>query len=519
MKHFLVKSISLLMFLASTGAVFGQQQKATAIVNADQGTVQISRHIYGQFSEHLGRCVYEGIWVGENSPIPNTNGYRNDVVAALKQIKIPNLRWPGGCFADEYHWMDGIGPRDKRAKMINTHWGGLVEDNSFGTHEFLNFCELLGTEPYICGNLGSGSVEEMSKWVEYMTFDGESPMANLRKQNGREKPWKVKFFGVGNENWGCGGNMTPEGYAENYRRYATYTRDYGDNKLYKIAGGANVDDYRWTDVLMKSIPRHMMNGISLHNYTFTEGWTNKGNATGFGEDDYFKLLENGQRMDELITKHSIVLDMYDPRKNVGFVVDEWGAWYNSEPGTNPGFLYQQNTLRDALLAGNILNIFHKHADRVRIANLAQMVNVLQSIILTDKEKMILTPTYYVFDMYKVHQDATLLPMTVNCPDYSRLNRKMKAISSTASVDKNGAIHITLVNVDPKNEIEVSCDVRGAKTTKITDGQIITGKEVGTYNTFDSPYQVKLENFKEAKYKNGALTVKVPAKSLVTIELK
>ena len=323
MKHFFVKSISLLMLLASTGVSFGQQQKATAVVNADQGTVQISRHIYGQFSEHLGRCVYEGIWVGENSPIPNTNGYRNDVVAALKQIKIPNLRWPGGCFADEYHWMDGIGPREKRAKMINTHWGGVVEDNSFGTHEFLNFCELLGTEPYICGNLGSGSVEEMSKWVEYMTFDGESPMANLRKQNGREKPWKVKFFGVGNENWGCGGNMTPEGYAENYRRYATYTRDYGDNKLYKIAGGANVDDYRWTDVLMKNIPRHMMNGISLHNYTFTEGWTNKGNATGFNEDDYFKLLENGQRMDDIITRHSIVLDMYDPRKNVGFVVDEW----------------------------------------------------------------------------------------------------------------------------------------------------------------------------------------------------
>jgi alpha-N-arabinofuranosidase len=240
--------------------------------------------------------------------------------------------------------------------MINTHWGGVVEDNSFGTHEFLNFCELLGTEPYICGNLGSGSVEEMSKWVEYMTFDGESPMANLRKQNGREKPWRVKYFGVGNENWGCGGNMTPEGYAENYRRYATYCRNYGENHLYKIAGGANVDDYRWTETLMKNIPRSMMNGISLHNYTMTTSWNDKGNATGFSEDDYFKLLENGQRMDELITKHSLILDMYDPAKRVGFVVDEWGAWYNSEPGTNPGFLYQQNTLRDALLAGNILNI-------------------------------------------------------------------------------------------------------------------------------------------------------------------
>jgi alpha-N-arabinofuranosidase len=441
------------------------------------------------------------------------------VIAALKQIKIPNLRWPGGCFADEYHWMDGIGPREKRAKMINTHWGGVVEDNSFGTHEFLNFCELIGTEPYICGNLGSGSVEEMSKWVEYMTFDGESPMAKLRKQNGREKPWRVKFFGVGNENWGCGGNMTPEGYAENYRRYATYCRNYGDNQLYKIAGGANVDDYRWTETLMKNIPRHMMNGISLHNYTFTTSWSDKGNATGFTEDDYFKVLENGQKMDDLITKHSIILDMYDPRKNIAFVVDEWGVWYNVEPGTNPGFLYQQNSLRDALLAGNILNIFHKHGERVRIANIAQMVNVLQSIILTDKEKMILTPTYYVFDMYKVHQDATFLPMTINSPYYSRLNRKMKAVSTTATIDKEGAIHITFVNIDPKNEMEVSCDVRGAKTSKITNGQIITANEIGTFNTFESPNQVQMGNFKDAKYKNGSLTVKLPAKSLVTVELK
>ena len=514
-----MKKLLFISLLSIVPVSVSAQQKATAVVNAAQGTFTINKHIYGQFSEHLGRCVYEGIWVGENSTIPNTNGYRNDVVAALKRIKIPNLRWPGGCFADEYHWMDGIGPRDKRAKMINTHWGGVVEDNSFGTNEFLNFCELIGTEPYICGNLGSGSVEEMSKWVEYMTSDAESPMANLRRQNGREKPWKVKYFGVGNESWGCGGNMTPEGYAENYRRYATFCRNYGDNQLYKIAGGANSDDYRWTEVLMKNIPNWMMQGISLHNYTFTTSWTNKGNATGFNEDDYFKVLENGLKMDDLISRHSAILDMYDPRKNISFVIDEWGMWYNCEPGTNPGFLYQQNTLRDALLAGEILNIFHKHADRVRMANIAQMANVLQAIILTDKEKMILTPTYYVFDMYKVHQDATLLPMTINCPDYSRLNRSIKAVSVTASQDKEGAIHVTFINMDPKNNIEISCDIRGAKTTKITDGQVINGKEIGTYNTFDNPYQVQLENYKDAKYKNGTLTAKLPAHSLVTIELK
>ncbi|MDD4970548.1 MAG: alpha-N-arabinofuranosidase [Paludibacter sp.] len=518
MTNYFKKNILVLVFGFVASSVFAQQ-KATAIVNADRGTFVINRNIYGQFSEHLGHCIYDGLWVGENSNIPNTKGVRNDIIDALKKIKIPNLRWPGGCFADEYHWMDGIGPREKRAKMINTHWGGLVEDNSFGTHEFLNLCETLGTEPYICGNMGSGSVEEMSKWVEYMTSGGESPMANLRKQNGREKPWNVHFFGVGNENWGCGGNMSAEGYAENFRRYATYARNYGDNHLYKIAGGPNVDDYHWTETLMKNIPTWMINGISLHNYTFTESWSNKGNATGFNEDQYFKVLENGQRMDELITKHSAIMDQFDPGKRIGLVVDEWGAWYNAEPGTNPGFLYQQNTLRDALLAGTILNIFHQHADRVKMANIAQMVNVLQAIILTDGEKMLLTPTFYVFDMYQVHQDATLLPMTLTCIDYSRMNRKLKSISSSASIDKTGAIHISLVNLDPKNDIELSCEMQGAKTTKITNGQIITGKETGTFNTFDNPYQVILGNFKDASYENGILKILLPAKSLVSIELK
>lgn len=518
MKRTLFKSslyFTIVLLIQSVGA----QQKATVVINADQGTTTINRNIYGQFSEHLGHCIYDGLWVGENSSIPNTNGVRTDVIDALKRIKIPNLRWPGGCFADEYHWMDGIGPREKRAKMINTHWGGLVEDNSFGTHEFLNMCEAIGTEPYICGNLGSGTVEEMSKWVEYMTSDGESPMSSLRKQNGREKPWKVKYFGVGNESWGCGGNMTAEGYAENYRRYATYVRDYGNNRLYKIAGGPNGDDYHWTETLMKNIPQWMMSGISLHNYTIGGNWSDKGNATGFSEDDYFRVLENGNKMDELLTKHSAIMDVTDPAKRIGIVVDEWGAWYNVEKGTNPGFLYQQNTLRDALLAGSILNIFHKHADRVRMANIAQMVNVLQSIILTEKEKILLTPTYYVFEMYKVHQDATLLPLKLTSAEYSRMGRKLKSISSSASIDKDGVIHITLINIDPANDIELSCEVRGTKTSTISNGQIITAKEVGSFNTFDNPSQVTLQSFKNASYKNGVLSMKLPAKSLVTIELK
>ncbi|MDF9830374.1 alpha-N-arabinofuranosidase [Parabacteroides sp. PF5-6] len=507
------------MLCLAIASFVSAQEKAEVIINADLGTQTISRHIYGHFSEHLGRSIYGGLWVGEDSSIPNTNGVRNDVIKALKQIKIPNLRWPGGCFADEYHWMDGIGPRSERPKMINTHWGGVVEDNSFGTHEFLNLCELLETEPYICGNMGSGTVEEMSKWVEYITFDGESPMANLRRENGREKPWQVKFWGVGNENWGCGGNMSPAGYAENYRRYATYCRNYGDNRLFKIAGGPNVDDYRWTETLMKNIPRGMMNGLSLHYYTFADSWTNKGNATGFDDNEYFRTLENAVHMDELLTRHSAIMDQYDPEKRVELVVDEWGAWYNVEPGTNPGFLYQQNTLRDAILAGLTLNIFHSHADRVKIANIAQMVNVLQAIILTEGEQMVLTPTYHVFDMYKVHQDAVLLPADVRCGTYDRLERSLPAISVTASKDKDGAIHLSFVNIDPANDIEITCPVRGAGNNKITSSQIITGENVRTYNTFAQPEKVKLAAFKGASYKNGELRFKLPAKSLVTIELK
>lgn len=498
--------------------VISAQKKAVLVVNADLGTDTISRHIYGHFSEHLGRCIYDGLWVGEGSAIPNTNGVRNDIISALKQIRIPNLRWPGGCFADEYHWMDGIGPRDQRPKMVNTHWGGVTEDNSFGTHEFLNLCEELGTEPYICGNMGSGTVEEMSKWVEYITFDGESPMANLRRQNGRDKPWKVQYWGVGNENWGCGGNMSPEGYAENYRRYATYCRNYGKNRLVKIAGGPNVDDYRWTNTLMENIPGRMMNGLSLHYYTVPKTWRDKGSATVFDEDEYFVTMEKAAHIEELIERHSAIMDQFDPEKRIGLIVDEWGTWYNVEPETNPGFLYQQNTLRDALLAGLSLNVFNKHCDRVKMANIAQLVNVLQALILTEGEKMLLTPTYHVFDMYKVHHDAALLPINIDCGTYGKLGRTMPAISATASKDKNGAIHISFVNIDPSNDIEISCSLRGTEKSNITKSQIITGDKVETHNTFKQPDNIRMVDFKGAKCKNGELTLKIPAKSLVTVEI-
>lgn len=398
------------------------------IINTDIRKGRIDRNIYGHFAEHLGRCIYGGFWVGKDSEIPNINGIRKDVVEALKEIKIPVLRWPGGCFADEYHWKDGIGPYELRPKRVNVHWGGVIENNHFGTHEFFELCELLGAEPYISGNVGSGTIQEMREWIEYITFDGESTLANLRAANGRKKPWKLRYFGIGNENWGCGGNMRPEYYADLYRRYSTYVRDFSGNKIFKIACGANVDDYNWTEVLMREAGR-FMDGLSLHYYTIPgDFWLGKGSATNFDEGEWFITLKKALRIDELITRHSVIMDRYDPEKRVALVVDEWGTWYDVEPGTNPAFLYQQNTIRDALVAAIHFNIFHKHCDRVRMANIAQTINVLQAVIHTEGSKMVLTPTYHVFNMYKVHQDAELLDLNIKSPGYGYAGESIPQVS-------------------------------------------------------------------------------------------
>jgi alpha-N-arabinofuranosidase len=476
-------------FVTAATAAFGQEAgTATVVVHGDQPAGAINREIYGQFAEHLGRCVYEGIWVGEDSPIPNVRGIRKDVVAALKEIQVPTVRWPGGCFADEYHWRDGIGPRDERPKRINSHWGGVVETNQFGTHEFLDFCEQIGCQPYISANVGSGTPQELMEWVEYMTSDADTTLVAERKKNGRDKPWRVPFIGVGNESWGCGGNMNPDEYAALYRRYNTFVKNFSGNRITRIACGSNGMDYHWTDVVMNSAAKQM-NGISLHWYSLPTGnWNAKGSATDFGEDQWASLMGNAWRMEELVTKHSAIMDKYDPMKRVGLVVDEWGAWYDVEPGTNPGFLYQQNTMRDAVLAGITLNIFHQHSDRVKMAAIAQMVNVLQSMILTDKEKMVLTPTYWVFDLYKVHQGATLLPTDVTAEAYKNGKVEVPGLSVSASRDATGKTHVSLVNINPSKPLQVTLKADGV-TGKMT-AQTLAGKSMNARNTFDHPDEVK-----------------------------
>lgn len=488
------------------------------VLNTDIRKGKIDRNIYGHFAEHLGRCIYEGIWVGEDSPIPNTKGIRNDVVEALKEMKIPVLRWPGGCFADEYHWKDGIGPSEERKRMINTHWGGAVENNHFGTHEFMLLCAMLECEPYINGNVGSGTVQEMSEWVEYLTFNGVSPMAELRQKNGQEDAWSVKYFGVGNENWGCGGNMRPEFYADLYRQYQTYVRNYGDNKIHRIACGANADDYNWTEVLMREATR-FMDSLTLHYYTLPNSdWNHKGAATGFGTDEYFTTLKKALFMDELVTRHIAIMDKYDPEKRVGLIVDEWGTWYDVEPGTNPGFLYQQNTIRDALVAGLTLNIFHKHSDRVRMANIAQTVNVLQAVILTEGEKMLLTPTYHVFNMYKVHQDAELLELTVDSPVYSYEGVEIPEVSASASVNAEGIIHVSLCNLNHASSAVLPLALRGLAGQASVSGTTLAGASIDAHNSFEQPEAVTPQAFSAFKLEGDTLTVELPPMSVTVLAI-
>ena len=477
---------------------------------------KINREIYGNFSEHLGRCIYDGIYVGEDSDIPNIEGFRKDVVEAFRQIKLPVLRWPGGCFADEYHWKDGIGDKSTRKKMINTHWGGVVEDNSFGTHEFLRFCELVGCEPYISGNVGSGTVEELSQWVEYMTFDGVSPMAELRKKNGREQSWKLKYLGIGNESWGCGGNMRPEYYSDLYRRYATYCRNYSGNDLFKVASGGNADDYNWTEVCMKNIPLWMMNGISFHYYTVPTGiWDHKGSATVFDDKEYYNTIASTLNIENMINRHSEIMNRYDPEKRIGLIVDEWGCWYDVEEGTNPGFLYQQNTMRDAIVAAINLNIFNSHSDRVFMANIAQAVNVLQAILLTEGEVTVKTPTYHVFDLFKGHQEATLIYSHVE-NEKTESESAVPCISHSASIDENGDILLTISNCALDKEFEIDCGSAFGEV-KAAEGRMLTG-DAHDHNTFDNTDKVHIQPL-SVRVENGRAIVTLPACSVAAVTLK
>ena len=512
------KNSCFLLPVLLTGLVVAGQNRITLNTAAAKDT--INKNIYGHFAEHLGACIYGGFYVGEqNKTIPNRNGIRLDVLDALKKLKVPVLRWPGGCFADTYHWKDAIGPKSKRKPIENFTWGGVRENNAFGTHEFLDLCEWLGAEPYLAVNMGSGTVQEAVDWVQYVNHpNGSSYLTDLRKQNGRSQPWKVKYWGVGNESWDCGGHMTADYYVNEFRKYATLMTSYNNTEgLFRIAVGPGTEDYNWTETVMSKIPAKRIDGLSVHHYSVIN-WSAKGSATDFSEEQYFKTMSEAWRMERFITRNSEVMDKYDPQKRVALIVDEWGGWYNVEPGTNPAFLYQQNTMRDAMIAGLSLNIFNNHCDRVRMANLAQTINVLQSVILTNQEKMILTPTYHVMEMYNVHQDALMIPVTVSSADYVLGDKKMTAVSASASRDKQGRVHVSLVNMDAAKTQPVTISIGGIRASTVT-GRILQAAKLQDHNSFSEPQKIKPVPFRSITLSGDELQLQLPPFSVVVLEIQ
>lgn len=487
--------------------------EATATIDTKATGTRIAPEIYGQFAEQLGSGINGGIWVGENSTIPNIHGYRTDVVEALRKLHVPVVRWPGGCYGDIYHWRTGIGPRAARPVTLNKWWGNTEEANQFGTHEFFDFAELIGSRTYLSVNVGSAEPAEAAAWVEYITYAGNSALAQERRANGRDKPWKLDYIGVGNETWGCGGNMTAEEYDPIFRRFATFLRDDKGPKI--IASGANSADYHWTEVLMGK-SRRSLDGVSLHYYTLPTGvWSKKGAAIGFPESEWASTFMRTNKMEEMIREHGARMDKVDPEKKLGLEVDEWGTWYDPTPGTNAAYLVQENTLRDALIASTNFNIFHRHADRVHMANIAQMVNVLQAMIQTDGPKMVLTPTYWAFLLYQPFQGAMALPITVQTPDYVSGEIKLAAVDVTAARGTDGKLYVALTNVDPNQDALVSLPGLAKATVS---GQLLTASAMDARNSFTNPSAVRPVAFTGARWKDGKLVVAMPAKSLVVLTL-
>ncbi len=515
------------LWIASAIAVAENAPALRVELGTEAPGVEIHRNIYGQFMEHLGRGIYEGIWVGEHSRIPHRNGLRLDVLNALKELRVPLLRWPGGCFADEYHWQDGIGPRDKRKKTVNTSWGGVIDDNGFGTHEFFMLAEALGAEVYINGNLGTGTPREMAEWLEYMTSDSDSTLANLRRQNGREKPWRVHYFAVGNESWGCGGTMRPQYYADLYKHYATFLKTPADNRPVLIASGGHTDQIEWTQTLMEQVPKTFgmrMDAISHHYYTLPTGdWKKHGRATAFSEEEWISTFANTLRIEAFIAANTAIMDKHDPSKEIGFFVDEWGTWYDAEEGDNPGFLYQQNTLRDALVASLNLNIFHRYAERVKMTNIAQMVNVLQAMILTQQEKMVLTPTYHLYQMYIPFQGARALPVAVQgYNEYRHGGHTIPRLSASAARANDASLWLALTNTHPAENQKVEISAPGSRHSAV--GKLLTAKTMDAHNDFARPQAVqpvdfRVEQKRPTATKTGGLTLDLPPKSVVVVQLK
>ena len=515
----MLRAVSLLAVVMLTGPALARDAIDVVVDVAKPGP-KLDRHVFGQFAEDLGTGLYGGLWVGKDSPIPNTRGIRNDVVAALKDLHVPDVRWPGGCFADEYHWQDGVGPAAKRRPQPNFNWGGVVESNEFGTDEFMDFVDQIGSEAYISVNVGSGTVEEAANWMQYMTAAPDAGWGRERAANGHPTPYRVAMLGLGNESWDCGGHMSAAEYTFELKRFAKFVHNWNQQRAtQKIAvgpGGPKTEGY--TEAVMKTWKDNKdwdwdMDGLSLHSYTVGK-WPPSWPATDFAEPDYARVLKETLKMDELIRVNSAIMDQQDPEKKISLVVDEWGAWYAPTKGSHPGFLQQQNSQRDAVLAALNLNIFSRHADRVRHANIAQMVNVLQAMILTDGPRMVLTPTYHVFRMYVPFQDATILPVSYAAGSYRIEEFDLPRVDIIAARTQDGKIAVSVTNVDARRPATVQIQIRNAGA-KRAQGETLAAPQVDSINTFDNPKTVTPKPV-SAAIKGDQTTLTVPPASVTVL---
>jgi len=533
--RFAIPALLIVALACPTSPTWAQSSAAgaTLTVHADQSGPVISRDLFGQFAEQLGQGIYGGVWVGKDSKIPNVRGIRSDVVQALRALKVPNVRWPGGCFADKYHWRDGIGPAEKRPTTYNINWGAPLESNAFGTHEYLDFIEQIGSEANITVNVGSGTVQEAADWLEYLTTDQPTTLARERAANGHPAPYRVKFLGIGNESYGCGGPMGPEAYVERMRIFSAMVRNLnpaqsgpsrfapGPDPMRRIVVGPADTEIDYTEAVMKawqagSARSRSFEALSFHHYTSGPLGMMRDSATSFSEKDYAAFVKNTYVMDELISTQSAIMDRYDPQKKVALSIDEWGVWLQGMPGVPPLFLKQQNSLRDAIMAAINLNIFARHADRVRMANIAQMVNVLQSMILTDNEKMLLTPTYHVFRMYVPFQDATFIPIDLAVDRYSAADTQVPQVDGIAARARDGKLWLSLTNLDPTRPADVTVAATG-RPIRGAVGELLTADRVDAVNTFESPGIVVPRPF-SAQAAGGPLVMHLPPKSITVLRL-
>jgi alpha-N-arabinofuranosidase len=509
------------------GAGADPRHDAVVEVQIDPATAGpgIDPNIFGQFAEHLGAGIYGGIWVGRDSSIPNVRGIRSDVVGALRALHVPNVRWPGGCFADEYHWRDGVGASQQRKVTLNSNWGGSVEPNAFGSDEFMDFIEQIGSEAYLSINVGSGTPREAADWLAYLTAPVSTSAGQERAGNGHAAPYRIKFLGIGNESWGCGGAMSPEYYLNQLKIYSRFVRNFnplqsGDQTMRRIAVGADGADTSYVEADMHAwhdrVWSWSFEGLSLHSYT-SAGWPPAHPSEHFDEREYALFLKDTLRMDALIGKHSALMDRYDPDRKVALAVDEWGVWLAPLPGSNPGFLVQQNSLRDGIVAALNLNIFARHAERVRMANIAQMVNVLQSMIITQNDRMVLTPTYHVFRMYVPFQNAQRIAVRLDAGVYAHDGIVLPRLDALAAVDAQHRIWLAVVNLDPTREAPLAI-AAGQGHAHSAKGEVLTAQRVDSVNSFAAPDAVAPRPI-AATLEAGKLMLLLPAKSVAVVQIQ